>query len=97
MEIGTLRTPGPMRPTQTFLAIDIQRYIPLAEFRARMDRVIRDVKSAAPASGYSEVLVAGEPEERTERERRRTGIPLAQGTWDKLAEAARRLGVAVPE
>src|SRR5579863_6769043 len=51
MEIGTLRTPGPMRPTQFFLAIDIQRYIPLADFRARMDRVIRDVKSAAPASG----------------------------------------------
>jgi|SRR5579862_232012 len=97
MEIGTLRTPGPMRPTQFFLAIDIQRYIPLADFRARMDRVIRDVKSAAPAEGYSEVLVAGEPEERMEQERRRNGIPLAQGTWDKLAEAAGKLGVAVPE
>jgi LDH2 family malate/lactate/ureidoglycolate dehydrogenase len=97
MEIGTLRTAGPMRPTQTFLAIDIQRFIPLADFRARMDRLIRDVKSAAPAEGYSEVLVAGEPEERMERERRCTGIPLAKGTWDKLAEAAGKLGVTVPE
>jgi LDH2 family malate/lactate/ureidoglycolate dehydrogenase len=97
MEIGTLRTAGPMRPSQLFLAIDIQRFLPLADFRARMDRLIRDVKSAAPAAGYSEVLVAGEPEERIERERRRIGIPLAQGTWDKLAALAGRLGVAVPE
>jgi LDH2 family malate/lactate/ureidoglycolate dehydrogenase len=97
MEIGTLRTAGSIRPPQLFLAIDIERFIPLADFRARMDRLIRDVKSAAPAAGYSEVLVAGEPEERMERERQRAGIQLAQGTWDKLAALARRLGVAVPE
>jgi LDH2 family malate/lactate/ureidoglycolate dehydrogenase len=96
MEIGSLRTDGPMRPSQMFLAIDIQRFLPVAEFRQRMDRLIREVKSAAPAAKYSEVLVAGEPEWRAEQERTRDGIPVSSGTWQKLVEAAERLKVAVP-
>jgi LDH2 family malate/lactate/ureidoglycolate dehydrogenase len=97
MEIGSLRTPGPMRPSQVFLAIDIQRFTPLAQFRARMDRLIREVKSAAPAAKYDEVLVAGEPEWRAEQERTRVGIPLSAGTWQKLVEAAQRLKVETPD
>ena len=96
-ELGGIRIRGkPVRVSQMFLAIDIARFMPMEEFRARMDRLIRTIKSAPPATGYSEVLAAGEPEWRTEEERKRSGIPVGAGTWQSLMEIAQRLGVAVP-
>jgi len=96
-ELGGIRLRGSqLRASQMFLAIDIARFIPLDEFRARMDRLIRTMKSTPPAKGYSEVLVAGEPELRTEEERRRSGVPVGHGTWHALCQAADRLGAAVP-
>ena len=96
-ELGGIRVRGTqVRASQMFLAIDTARFIPLDEFRGRMDRLIRTMKSTPPAKGYSEVLVAGEPELRTEEERRRSGVPVGHGTWHALCQAADRLGMAVP-
>lgn len=93
-EVGGVRTVGrPARNSQTFLGIDVARFMPLEEFQDRMQRLVADVKSARPAVGYEEVLVAGEPEWRAEEERRREGIPLDAGVWEKLLEWAKRLGV----
>ena len=39
-------------------------------------------------------MVAGDPEWRTEAERRKNGIPIADGNWDALFKAAARVGVA---
>jgi LDH2 family malate/lactate/ureidoglycolate dehydrogenase len=97
-ELGGIRIRGrAMRVSQTFLGIDISRFLPPDEFTARMERLIAVVKSTQPAKGYDEVLVAGEPEWRMEAERRANGIPLEQGTWKSLTNAASRLSVAVPE
>ena len=87
---------GPVGYSQCFLAIDIERFLPRAEFIQRMDRLIGLMKSAAPADGYDEVLVAGEPEWRAEQERLRHGIPIEEGVWSKLLAAAERLGVPAP-
>jgi LDH2 family malate/lactate/ureidoglycolate dehydrogenase len=96
-QVGGIRVAGqPSRASQFFLAIDVERFMPVAEFTARLEALVRFVKSSAPAPGYEEVLVAGDPEWRMEEERLRSGIPLGQGTWDALAELARRLAVAVP-
>jgi len=96
-ELGGIRFRGKqVRVSQMFLAIDIARFLPVDEFRARMDRLIRIMKTTPPAKGYSEVLVAGDPEWRMEEERRRSGVPVGHGTWHALCEAADRLGVAAP-
>jgi LDH2 family malate/lactate/ureidoglycolate dehydrogenase len=96
-ELGGIRIRGrAMRVSQMFLGIDISRFLPLDEFRARMERLIAMVKSTPPAKGYGEVLVAGEPEWRVEAERRANGIPLEQGTWKSLTDTASRLSVAIP-
>jgi LDH2 family malate/lactate/ureidoglycolate dehydrogenase len=96
-ELGGIRFRGkPVRVSQMFLAIDIARFLPVEEFAARMDRLIRIMKTTPPAKGYSEVLVAGNPEWRMEQERRRSGIPLGPGTWKALCAAADRLGVVAP-
>ena len=97
IEIGGMRTPGQRsRFNHAFLAIDIERFMPVAEFTARMEHLVAMIKSSVPASGYSEVLVAGDPEWRSEAERTRDGIPLGAGTWAELTEAAQKRGVAVP-
>jgi uncharacterized oxidoreductase len=43
------------------------------------------------------VLVAGDPEWRTEAERLRNGIPISDANWETLIETAARVGVAPPE
>src|SRR5579863_8615119 len=96
-ELGGIRFRGkPVRVSQMFLAIDIARFLPIDEFRARIDHLIRVMKTTPPAKGYSEVLVAGDPEWRMEQERRKSGIPIGSGTWKALCEAGDKLGVAAP-
>ncbi len=96
-ELGGIRIPGKkMRVSQTYLAIDVQRFLSLEDFEARMDRLIQMIKSAAPARDYDEVLIAGEPETRMEDKRSREGIPVAQGNWRALVDITARLGVEQP-
>lgn len=96
-EIGGIRFRGKLvRVSQTYVAIDIARFMPVEEFTARMEKLVGIMKSTPTAPGYDEVLVAGDPEWRIEAERRRDGIPIAQGNWDQLLKAAASVGVAVP-
>ncbi|HLY20360.1 MAG TPA: Ldh family oxidoreductase [Bryobacteraceae bacterium] len=96
-EVGGIRIEGrPTRVSQMFLAVDVRRFMPLEEFSQRIEQLVATVKSSAPAQGYGEVLVAGEPEWRAEAERRRNGIPLGGGTCEALEKTAARLGVAPP-
>ena len=91
-QLGGLRVRGKkFRASQTFIAIDVLRMQP--EFRERMDWLIEDVKSTSPAAGFEEVLVANEPELRTERERLKSGIPIPDGTYEALLQGAARVGV----
>jgi len=97
VDVGGIRLEGkPTRTSQTFIAIDAGRFVPAEEFSRRVERLVNSVKSAAPAKGYSEVLVAGDPEWRTEAARRRSGIPIGDGTWECLVETAARLRVTPP-
>jgi LDH2 family malate/lactate/ureidoglycolate dehydrogenase len=85
-----------VRVNHVFFAIDVQRFLPLDEFHRRMDWLVANVKSAPPAAGYDEVLVAGEPERRLEEERLRDGIPIPDGPWRTIVAKAEKLGVPVP-
>jgi LDH2 family malate/lactate/ureidoglycolate dehydrogenase len=96
-ELGGIRIRGrKFRVNQTFLAIEIERFMPLAEFTARIEKLVGMIKSAEPAAGYSEVLVAGEPEWRTEEQRKHEGIPIGMGTWQTLSKIATERGVTPP-
>ena len=94
-ELGGIRYRGKLvRVSQTFLAIDIARFMPVEEFTARMEKLVGMMKSTPPAPGYEEVLVAGDPEWRIEAERLANGIPIAEGNWETLVKAGERVGVA---
>jgi LDH2 family malate/lactate/ureidoglycolate dehydrogenase len=96
-EVGGVKTVGrPARNSQVFMGIDVSRFMPMDQFQQRTRWLVTEVKSAAPAQGYDEVLVAGDPEWLAEETRRRDGVPIAEGVWKKLEEAAVRLGVVLP-
>lgn len=86
----------PMRVSQCFIGIDVARLMPEQQFGERMARLRDVVKSGAPAKGYEEVLVAGEPEWRNEARRKVEGIPISEGTWQALTEIAERYRIPVP-
>ena len=45
-EIGAIRFRGkPMRVSQTFIAIDVARFMPVEEFTARVEALVRLMKS----------------------------------------------------
>ncbi len=73
--------------------LDVERLRGCAEFFADVEALVSYVKSSRLAPGFDEILVPGEPEERTASERRRHGIPLPDGTLETLNETATRVGV----
>ena len=96
-DVGGIHYTGKeMRASHMFLAIDVQRFMPMDEFVARMEWLHDTLKSSPPAAGFDEVLVAGEPEWRAEEIRRRDGIPIAIGIWNELSKLAASLNVALP-
>ncbi len=97
-ELGGLRVKDrPFRVCQFFLAIDVSRFLPMEEFEERLRKLTGMAKSSSPAAGFDEVLVAGEPEWRTEAVRLREGVPVAAPLWNTLREIGSRLGVVAPE
>lgn len=96
--VGALRlTDRRMNVSHFFMAIDIARFLPKDIFEERMRELKTMVKSAKPADGYDEVLVAGEPEWRIEADRRVNGLPLNKGVWKQLVEIANSLNVQPPK
>jgi LDH2 family malate/lactate/ureidoglycolate dehydrogenase len=96
-QVGALHsTKRRMQVSHSFLAIDVARLMPIEQLQSRMEFLLTTVKSARPAAGYEEVLVAGEPERRAEAQRRKDGIPVDAAVWRRLCEHAEGLGVVIP-
>jgi LDH2 family malate/lactate/ureidoglycolate dehydrogenase len=71
-----------------FVVIDVERFMPATELRARVDTLIRDVHSTTPAEGVEHVYVPGEIEHRTRERRLVDGIPLSDGVVEMLDSIA---------
>lgn len=85
----------PMANTLWLLVLDIAAFMPPDDFRREMDALVQHVKSSAPAEGFDEILVPGEPEYRTMEKRRRDGIPVEEETWHQIQDVAQELGVTL--
>jgi len=77
-----------------FLAVDIARMRPVAEFKAEMDRLVRYFRATRPSDPAQPVLVAGDPEAEALDLRSRAGVPLDRGTLAALRARARAAGMA---
>jgi LDH2 family malate/lactate/ureidoglycolate dehydrogenase len=80
-----------------FQLIDIRRFAEPATFKARIDRMIEEIKSSRKAAGTEEIFLPGEIEFRTEQERMASGIPVGAETVAELREVGRRCGVDITD
>ncbi len=77
------------------MAINIARFVPLEQFTAQADLLSEKIKTTPTAPGFSEVLVPGEPELRSRRQRLAAGIPLPESTWQSIQSLAAELHVTL--
>ena len=76
------------------LAINVEAFRPLEEFKREVDDMIAQIKRTPPAPGFDEVLYPGEPELRTSRKRMEEGIYIEDATWRGLQDIMHKLNVA---
>jgi uncharacterized oxidoreductase len=63
-------------------------------FANEVERYIAFVKSSAPVTPGGEILIPGEPEERTRTQRLQAGIDLDDTTWNQLLDTCRSLNIS---
>lgn len=80
----------------TFMAFDIDWFMPVAEFKTRMQRFIADIKQSKLRPGFDEILIPGELEHKRETERRQTGVKLDADVFNELERLATDLGIVFP-
>jgi len=90
-------SPGPEPLGQSFfgLAVDPGAFGPRERFASRLRDLSRYVHGVAPAEGFAEVLLPGEPEERQAARRRVEGIPLLEAEWSAIVTALKEAGLDV--
>ena len=79
------------------LAIRIDRFIDLDEFKKEIQILIDWVRSSPTLPGVEKVYLPGEIEDQTRRQRERDGIFVEDSTWEDILEVSAELGVAVPQ
>jgi len=92
---------GPQKRTRhtgntAMLAIDIETFRPLIDFKTDADALAAVVKALPRQTGFDEILLPGERGNRTETVRRKSGIPIPAKLWEELESVAKETGVKMP-
>ena len=80
-----------------FQAINIAAFMPVAEFKARVDNLIQQMKSSKLAPGYDRIYLPGEPEHEKRARYLKEGIPMLSSVIADLIALAAELGIEAPE
>jgi len=76
------------------IAMNIEAFQPIAEFNARMERFISEIKAVPLAQGFTEVFYPGEIEMRNDAKNRSEGLQYPEDTLTALAQIAGTTGLA---
>jgi LDH2 family malate/lactate/ureidoglycolate dehydrogenase len=85
--------PNRLNVGHQFIALQIEQFMPVGEFRTRMDAFIREIKAAPRRRGVEAIYLPGEREFRRSAEKERHGIPLDLAVYTELEMLARDLDV----
>ena len=77
--------------------LDIEAFTPLEEYERNVRAFLDGMKSVPAADGFEEVLVPGDFEYRSRRERSVSGIPVPDSIFSQLREWASKLDVSLSE
>jgi len=79
-----------------FIALDIEWFMPVTEFKARIDKFIADIKTSPLRPGFDAIYLPGEIEYLREQEKRQNGVQLDMPTTIALKQLAADLNVRFP-
>jgi LDH2 family malate/lactate/ureidoglycolate dehydrogenase len=85
--------PARLDVSHTLTAIDIEWFMPLETFKARMGEFSAMVKSRKTRPGFSEILIPGEQEARRVARKSAAGVPLDSEVLADLEALGRELGL----
>jgi uncharacterized oxidoreductase len=85
--------PSVFRNGTLIVCLDPARFLPLVDFHAQVAALLEWVRATPLAAGAEEILIPGEPEARTERERRAAGVTIDDETWRQIRAVADEVGV----
>ncbi len=85
--------PKPNNLGHSFAAIDPGCFMPLDEFKSRVDEESHRMHDSVRAEGVEHIWVPGERSQLTRAERLRTGIPMLRSVIEKLWELGRQMGM----
>jgi LDH2 family malate/lactate/ureidoglycolate dehydrogenase len=75
------------------ICLNIEAFLPLSEFNARIEKLIAELKSVPLAKGFDEIFYPGEIEIRNEERNLRDGVQLPDQTLVSLAKLAQETGL----
>jgi len=76
-----------------FMSLDISHFMPVVEFKDRVDRIIHMMKSSRLAEGQDRTYLPGAIGFETHYQRIREGIPYSKGTINQLDKLAQELHI----
>lgn len=80
---------------QVVIALDVARFVPVAEFKARLKALMDAVRAEPRRDPGMPILVPNDPEKRAAAERHRDGVPFKPHEFEALMVLSRRYGVAL--
>jgi LDH2 family malate/lactate/ureidoglycolate dehydrogenase len=78
-----------------FMAIDPSGYCDLQDFKARVDSMIRHIKSSSKRGEFKEILMPGEPELLEKEKRLQEGIYIDDIFWNSIVKKVDELGMDI--
>jgi LDH2 family malate/lactate/ureidoglycolate dehydrogenase len=76
----------------TFIAIDVGKFMPIAEFKQRMDEMIRNLHASPKAKGSKRIWLPGEMEWERREVALRDGMLMPEIVLNSLAKLSKEVG-----
>ncbi len=83
----------PYRLGHFFVAINIENFVPLGQFKKTTGDILRQLRNSTTAPGCDRIYTAGEKEYIAWQERKEKGIPVGSTVLNKLIELRDRYGL----
>jgi len=80
-----------------FAAINIESFMDLPEFKASMDKALREMKNSERADGVKRIYIPGEIELETKADRLKHGIPIPEAVVKDFVALGQELKVPFPK
>jgi len=95
-QVGSPSKPEPTGVSHFFMAINIEAFRPLIDFKMQMDDMITLLKNSPLAVDRDEILVAGQKEFEYQKYNNIHGVPIIKPIVDDLIKEGEKIGVAFP-